>query len=49
MKKKKKKDGTQYINIVDISRETNERNGVETVAHNDGKLSIIIYIRRTRS
>ena len=49
MKWKKEKEGTQYINIVDISTETNERNGVETVVHNDGNLSIIMYIRRTGS
>ena len=28
--------GTHYINMVDISRETYERNGIETIADNDG-------------
>ena len=40
---------TQYTNIVDIRNETNERNHVETAVDNDGKLWLIMYIRRTRS
>ena len=30
--------GMHYINMVDISRKTYERNGVETIVDNDGRL-----------
>ena len=30
--------GIHYINIVDISRKTDEKNGVETIVGNDGIL-----------
>ena len=30
--------GIQYINMVDVSRKTCERNGIETIVGNDGIL-----------
>ena len=35
MKKERKSCGTHYINMFDISRETHEINGIETIVDND--------------
>ena len=32
------KEERRYVNMVDISRKTYERNNVETIVDNDGKL-----------
>ena len=44
IKNPKKFCGIHYINMVDISRKMNERNGIETIVDNDG----ILWLNKKR-